>query len=78
MAANTYTVCGKQPHSCDDSLLRWEGRAGVNKAIFPERGIHKIVIDFASINGFDLATKRAAADRKLIRMKTIRGQNQTL
>lgn len=49
-----------------------------NKAIFLEREIHKIVIDFASINGFDLATKRAAADRKLIRMKTIRGQNQTL
>lgn len=45
---------------------------------FLREGIHKIVIDFASINDFDLATKRAVADRKLIRMKTITGQNQTL
>lgn len=42
------------------------------------KGIHKIVIDFASINDFDLATKRAVAVRKLIRVKAIAGENHTL
>lgn len=35
-----------------------------------------IVIDFSSISDCDLPTKRAVADGKLIRRKTITGKNQ--
>lgn len=41
---------------------------------FHAKGTHKIVIDFASINDFDLATKRAVAARKLIRANAIAGR----
>lgn len=72
IAANTYTP-RVASQSCDDLPLH-----STKGSYFLREGIHKIVIDFASINDFDLATKRAVADRKLIRMKTITGQNQTL
>lgn len=46
------------------------------EAILWEGWIHKIVIDFVGVSDCDLPTKRAVADRKLIRRKTVTGENQ--
>lgn len=76
IAASTYTA---RRWKVASQLMTYFFTHGATKgSYFLWKRIHKILIDFASINDFDLTSKRTVADRKLIKMTAITGKNQTL